>query len=203
MKATDFKNYYQYYKALGKIKVTDKNKVKKKYSSLPVDAKPIPKHPTYYATPNGEIWRKHNAKIGFTNKTEEKIIKLTPGVLATGYCQVQPYVNGKRVVRYVHRLVLSAFEGLCPKGKNVDHIDMNPQNNQLSNLRYLSVKENLGRRLAPNPTYEQGRKKHKSRKRKYAEILPLILQLREEGKRAGEIALKLDIPIRVVYRVRS
>jgi hypothetical protein len=42
----------------------------------------------------------------------------------------------------VHRLVLLAFVGPVPDGKEVDHIDGNPRNNHLSNLRYVTHAEN-------------------------------------------------------------
>lgn len=42
----------------------------------------------------------------------------------------------------VHRLVMLTFVGECPKGKEVDHINTNRQDNRLQNLRYVTHKEN-------------------------------------------------------------
>lgn len=43
----------------------------------------------------------------------------------------------------VHRVVWESFNGEIPDDMDVDHIDGNPQNNQLSNLRLLSHKDNI------------------------------------------------------------
>lgn len=48
----------------------------------------------------------------------------------------------KREVWYVHRLVLAAFVGPCPEGMEVRHLDGNPANNSLENLKYGTVSEN-------------------------------------------------------------
>ena len=60
-------------------------------------------------------------------------------VTKTGYRKTD--IRGKKV--YVHRLVLEAFtsveEGV---GKQVDHIDRNPLNNNLENLRWSTASEN-------------------------------------------------------------
>lgn len=42
----------------------------------------------------------------------------------------------------VHRLVLTAFVGHCPEGKECLHYDDNPENNRLENLRWGTSKEN-------------------------------------------------------------
>lgn len=45
-------------------------------------------------------------------------------------------------VKQVHQLVLLAFVGVQPPGMQVRHLDGNPLNNNLSNLRYGTPKEN-------------------------------------------------------------
>lgn len=49
-------------------------------------------------------------------------------------------IDGKKY--YTHRLVMLAFIGECPQGKEVDHINRNALDNRLENLRYLSRKQN-------------------------------------------------------------
>lgn len=68
---------------------------------------------------------------------------LRPGTKAFGY----PFVNIRRDnqphVFCVHRLVAWAFLGKQDSDIEVNHKDSNPQNNLVSNLEYLSHKENL------------------------------------------------------------
>ena len=57
------------------------------------------------------------------------------------------YVNlsadGKRKNCKVNRLVALAFLGKCPKGYVCDHIDRDPLNNHISNLRYVTYRGNI------------------------------------------------------------
>jgi len=180
------------------------NRIKKKYSSLPNDAKPIPEFPTYYATPEGEIWRTSPPKITAFGVVNERIIKLKDRANSSnGYYQVQPYVNGKKILTYTHRLVLAAFKGWPPEGYECNHIDADTSNNCLSNLEWIPKEENLNIRQVKNRKYNEGRKKHKPHNSKWRHIKPQILKLRKEGKKVKEIALELGIPVEVVYYWRK
>ena len=64
------------------------------------------------------------------------------------HCNVQLYKGNKIYNMGVHRAVALAF---IPNPKNlpeVDHIDNNPQNNCVENLRWVSSKENTAHRIA-------------------------------------------------------
>jgi hypothetical protein len=50
--------------------------------------------------------------------------------------------DGKTKQWKVHRAVMLAFNGECPAGKEVAHIDGNQQNNRLENLIYATPVEN-------------------------------------------------------------
>lgn len=63
-----------------------------------------------------------------------------------GYLRVKLYKNGEKSMRRVHILVMRAFVGECPDEFEIDHIDWNPENNMLGNLRYLPAKENASRK---------------------------------------------------------
>ena len=50
--------------------------------------------------------------------------------------------NGKRTNYLFSHLVAKCFIGERPEGLEIDHIDKNPQNNHVLNLRYISHREN-------------------------------------------------------------
>lgn len=49
---------------------------------------------------------------------------------------------GRRNIYYVHRLVLITFVGPCPDGMECRHLDGNPSNNRVDNLRWGTKIEN-------------------------------------------------------------
>ena len=58
----------------------------------------------------------------------------------------------------IHRLVYENFVGKIPKGYTIHHIDFNRQNNRLSNLELLSVKEHAKKHREANPNIVNGMK---------------------------------------------
>ena len=54
---------------------------------------------------------------------------------------------GAKRAMSVHRLVLLAFAGPCPKGMECRHLDGNPQNNNFSNLCWGTHQENMDDRV--------------------------------------------------------
>ena len=62
-----------------------------------------------------------------------------------GYKTATICLDGKTKTGYIHRFVWEAFNGKIPDGFEIDHIDGNPANNRLSNLRLLTREENASR----------------------------------------------------------
>lgn len=60
------------------------------------------------------------------------------------YVSVNPWRGGRQRNRAVHEIVLSTFIGPRPDGADGDHINRDPCDNRLSNLRWLGVSENRG-----------------------------------------------------------
>lgn len=64
------------------------------------------------------------------------------GSTAYGHLKIRLLCNRVRKSHYVHRLVMAAFVGPCPEGKEVAHYNGIAWDNRLSNLRYATPKEN-------------------------------------------------------------
>ncbi len=53
--------------------------------------------------------------------------------------------HGKRFDGNLHSLVASTWIGPRPPGMEIDHIDGNPENNNIANLEYVTPQENMKR----------------------------------------------------------
>ena len=60
-----------------------------------------------------------------------------------GYVRINIYYHGKRYTKSIHRLVAKAFIPNPNDLPQVDHIDGNKSNNNLSNLRWVTASENI------------------------------------------------------------
>lgn len=78
----------------------------------------------------------------FDNRNQRKVPTILKHTLNRGYAQVSVRVKGKTVTRKIHRLVLEAFVGPCPKGLQCGHLNGDRADNRLPNLKWLSPKEN-------------------------------------------------------------
>lgn len=60
-----------------------------------------------------------------------------------GYFHVNICAEKKASTRLIHRLVIEAFIGPCPDGKQCNHIDGDKLNNKLANLGWVTPAENM------------------------------------------------------------
>jgi len=81
----------------------------------------------------GNCRRKHKTGIYYNIKGS---------IQSMGYRYFQVQRKGKRINKLFHHLVAEAFIGERPDGLVIDHIDRNPLNNNVSNLRYCTQEEN-------------------------------------------------------------
>jgi hypothetical protein len=93
--------------------------------------KKIKEFPDYVMSDFGRIYSELSGKL------------LSPWLNPNGYFKVDLRKNGKSNNKYVHRLVLEAFDRPCPDGKQCNHIDGNKQNNCIANLEWVSRSENM------------------------------------------------------------
>lgn len=98
---------------------------------MDIEWKIIPDYTMYLVGSNGEIRSLQTGKL-----------KTVKPIIVHGYHYVNLYKNKKHKRFAVHRLVASAF---IPNPENkyaVDHIDCDKSNNDVSNLRWVTAKEN-------------------------------------------------------------
>ena len=82
---------------------------------------------------------------GGLQKRHEKILKENHS--KTGHCMVVLCKDGIVYPKLVHRLVAFAFIQNPENKPVVDHIDTNPMNNRVDNLRWVTTKENCNNEL--------------------------------------------------------
>lgn len=68
---------------------------------------------------------------------------LKPSKHTKGYYRVELYKNGSQSKKLIHRLVAQVFIPNPDNKSQVNHIDENKTNNLVSNLEWMTAKENL------------------------------------------------------------
>jgi hypothetical protein len=105
--------------------------------------KPIVDFPDYAVSSYGRVKR---IAISETNRHRYK-----PGLILKPWKSWNGYIRLAISNKYgkkqfgVHQLVLRAFVGRCPKGKECSHKDGNKENNKLDNLEWATRSENRQR----------------------------------------------------------
>lgn len=92
----------------------------------------------------GEVHSKDRICIdSMGRKRFRKGVKINPDIAKNGYYRVTLAKNGKKIQRYLHRLLAEHF---IPNPKNlpqVNHKDGNKLNYDLNNLEWVTVQENV------------------------------------------------------------
>lgn len=120
---------------------------------MSVTYKPVVGFPGYRVGDDGSVWtcRIRRYRKGFGAGVEyvlsETWTQMRLNVTTAGYLDVQLFRDRKSYHRLVHRLVLEAFIGPCPKGHECAHDNNDPGDNRLSNLSWKTKKANQGDRI--------------------------------------------------------
>lgn len=104
----------------------------------------LPQAPGYAVTRSGEVWSR---KYGDWRKLKPRSCAPKKHRKNLPYLYVALFVDGKRVERAIHRLVLEAFAGPAPHGHVARHRNGKCQDNRLSNLRWGTPSRNQRDRL--------------------------------------------------------
>lgn len=98
----------------------------------------------YYAKEDGTIW---STKVSPRYNPSGEMRLVRPRTHKSGYYYYGLFVgkgpNKQRLWRRGHRLVWETFVGKIKSGYEIDHIDGDRHNNQLSNLRVVTRSENM------------------------------------------------------------
>lgn len=108
--------------------------------------------------------------------------------------------DGEIVRRMVHHLVLEAFVGLAPEGHECDHIDFNPENNRVENLRWVTHTENIRHTARAG----RGSRGESNRKSKLTENDIRSIRLRYiEGFKRADIAATFHVSYDTIWKVAT
>lgn len=115
---------------------------------LPTESEPvlelwkqIPSFPDYDVSNTGRI--RSRRPLNNTNDIPPVPRILTNQLCENGYVGVRLCVSGKKHWKLVHRLILEAFVGPCPKGMESLHGNGVRSDNRLDNLKWGSKRSNM------------------------------------------------------------
>lgn len=125
--------------------------MKQPFETLPNEVwKQIPDLPSYQVSNLGRI-ASHRQNKPFIKRYVKD---------ARNYCRITlcsaPGVN---ITKYVHILVAHAFLGPPPPNHEIDHINGDASDNQLSNLRYVSHQQNIAHAIQRRGNWLKGTRK--------------------------------------------
>lgn len=83
----------------------------------------------------------------FYKDKRSKLFKILKPIKDKGREVVNLSKNGICKQIFIHKLVMEAFVGPCPKGMQICHGDGDPINNKQENLRYGTYKENANDKI--------------------------------------------------------
>lgn len=164
---------------------------------------PIQGFPGYEVGEDGSVWSCWTKKGRGFGRGKVRLgdlwKKLKPTPLKSGHLTVSLCKGGVRCTKSVHRLVLEAFVGPCPKGMECCHNDGNPANNHIENLRWDTHRNNHSDKIK-HGTHLIGAK-HGMAKLIENDVIN-IRRLSQEGLTDLEIAKRYELHISTVRYIR-
>lgn len=114
--------------------------------------KPIRGFPGYFVSRDGEVrsQRCHGARDK-VDTARWKRLRTPPDT--KGYPHLSLCRGGKHYSTFLHTILLKTFVGPCPEGYECRHLDGNPANFSLSNLKWDTPKANMADKVRHGTQY--------------------------------------------------
>ena len=103
--------------------------------------KAIPNFEGLYSVSDQGRVRSEARRDSIGRRISERIMR--PNTHKDGYLQIDLRKDGKKHNVLVHKMVMLAFIGECPKGCEINHINEVKTDNRLENLEYITHLENV------------------------------------------------------------
>ena len=160
----------------------------------PVERKPIPGFPGYFATSGGDI-------LSFKYRRWKQLV---PNHAQKGYAVVSVRdSDGRKSTQRVHRLVLLAFVGPCPDGYQTRHLNGDRKDNRLANICWGTPVENHDdmRRHGTLPGWQNKGSNHGNAKLTEDQARQIKLALNKSYREAVDLAVSFGVSVFVVRRI--
>jgi hypothetical protein len=118
-----------------------------------------------------------------------------------GYPCLTLTLGQRRKSLKVHRLVLEAFCGPCPYGMEAGHLDGDPSNASIDNLKWITGKENMAHRDHVHNTQARGQSSPRSKLTQED-----VLRIRESsifGATVDDLSSVYGVSPNTIYKIRD
>jgi hypothetical protein len=154
--------------------------------------------PGYRVGDDGTVWSRRTSSMH--GKMSDSWRRLKHKKYPKGYQSINLIAGGVQRHKFVHRLVLESFVGPCPYGMECRHLDGNPSNNSLANLKWDTPANNAADKVA-HGTKVQGSKARNSVTNE-SEVL-VIKRLLRVGLKQTVIAYAFGLNVAVINGISS
>jgi hypothetical protein len=160
---------------------------------------PVKDFPAYEVGDDGSLWS--HLIAGHSHLRRLSPVSINGHVRKSDRHVTVTLINGPtKRVDFLHRVVLEAFVGPCPKGMEGCHGDGDPTNNQLNNLRWDTHKAN-GQDMVRHGSQPRGQAHYNSKLTE--EDVHEIRQMLRLGRRQKDIAKQFQIDQSTVANIKS
>lgn len=146
---------------------------------------------SYYVSKNAEVINTKNNKIKF----------MKPQCQKNGYYLVHLHLNGKSYFRWLHRMVAECFIDNPENKPEVNHKDGNKSHNYMSNLEWVTTKENIEHAFKTN-LRGYGEKSSNTKIRK-KDVITICEMLEDNQLTMTEIADYIGCSYSIVFMIKS